>query len=412
MALHNRILSLHQDPDYLYYRAIPPTSPRASTTPRAPPTPPSSKPPSIPDTLDNDDDDDDTLSLITHYLNLGPNLTDLYTTWSASDPNFAQKAPRFTGVRILRQDPWEALVGFICSSNNNIARISQMVHKLCVHYGPLLGPLPPTEHHREDAADDDDDHPVDTYHDFPTPAALARDGVEAHLRALGFGYRAKYIHRTAYMLVHEKPPGWLASLQNPESPTWIPGVPDGSAGDGTAPTPGAIPAEGREGYRRAHAELLTLQGVGPKVADCVCLMGLGWGEAVPVDTHVWQIAQRDYKFGRGKHASLTKATYDAVAAKFRALWGREAGWAHSVLFTADLKAFSGRLVVKTEKKEEEEVTVKREGDEEGEASPVMRKVVKEEKVVEKAIKREFEEDESKLLQVEERTTRAKRRRRG
>ena len=42
---------------------------------------------------------------------------------------------------------------------------------------------------------------------------------------------------------------------------------------------------GRDGYRTAHAELLALQGVGPKVADCVCLMGLGWGEAVPVDTH-------------------------------------------------------------------------------------------------------------------------------
>lgn len=62
-----------------------------------------------------------------------------------------------------------------------------------------------------------------------------------------------------------------------------------------------------------------------------------------VDTHVWQIAQRDYKFGRGAHKSLTKATYDAVGNHFRKLWGKEAGWAHSVLFTADLRAFSDRL---------------------------------------------------------------------
>jgi len=61
---------------------------------------------------------------------------------------------------------------------------------------------------------------------------------------------------------------------------------------------------------------------------------------------VWQIAQRDYKFGKGKHSSLTKATYDAVGNRFRALWGKEAGWAHSVLFTADLRAFSERLVEK------------------------------------------------------------------
>jgi N-glycosylase/DNA lyase len=67
---------------------------------------------------------------------------------------------------------------------------------------------------------------------------------------------------------------------------------------------------------------------------------------------VWQIAQRDYKFGRGKHKSLTKTTYDGIGDHFRALWGKEAGWAHSVLFTADLRAFSERLVVKSEIKEE------------------------------------------------------------
>ena len=66
---------------------------------------------------------------------------------------------------------------------------------------------------------------------------------------------------------------------------------------------------------------------------------------------VWQIAQRDYRFGRGKHSSLTKATYDAVGDKFRSLWGTEAGWAHSVLFTADLRAFAERLSTKPEVKE-------------------------------------------------------------
>lgn len=67
---------------------------------------------------------------------------------------------------------------------------------------------------------------------------------------------------------------------------------------------------------------------------------------------VWQIAQRDYKFGKGKHKSLTKATYDAIGDHFRNLWGKDAGWAHSVLFTADLRAFSERLTTKVEVKEE------------------------------------------------------------
>ncbi len=137
------------------------------------------------------------------------------------------------------------------------------------------------------------------------------------------------------MVAKDKPKGWLQGLYNQDPYDDSPGQK-------------VLPLGGREGYRKAHGELLELQGVGPKVADCVCLMGLGWGEAVPVDTHVWQIAQRDYKFGKGKHKSLTKATYDAVGDHFRQLWGKEAGWAHSVLFAADLKTFSERLAPKVE----------------------------------------------------------------
>ncbi|KAI6930344.1 hypothetical protein D0867_01515 [Hortaea werneckii] len=368
MALHNRILTLHQDTDFLYYKSLPPSPPHA------PPTPPNSHPPSV---APAEPPDDDTLELIKHYFNLTPNLSKLYEQWSTSDPNFAKKAPKFTGVRILKQDAWEALVGFICSSNNNIARISQMVYKLCVNYGPLLGHL--------------DGEP---YHDFPTPQALAQNGVETKLRSLGFGYRARYLYQTA-CIVSEKGEGWLDALRNPESPTL-----------GTKPEPaGEWKPEGRDGYREAHEALLSLQGVGPKVADCVCLMGLGWGEAVPVDTHVWQIAQRDYKFGRGKHSSLTKQTYDAVGAKFRSLWGQEAGWAHSVLFTADLRAFSERLIAKKEE-QKEDVEVKTEG-----GAEVEEDVTKVDKVLERGVKREPEEEEKKVVEVEEKVVRRTKRRR-
>lgn len=291
-----------------------------------------------------------------HYLNLEPDLNGLYTQWSAADANFKKKAPKFTGVRILRQDAWEALIGFICSSNNNIIRISQMVDKLCLHYGPLIGHLA-----------------GEPYHDFPSPAALTGKNVETHLRELGFGYRAKYIHRTATIIAEERQSGWLDSLRNPESP--VLGV--------KRQTAGPWKCEGRDGYRAAHEALLELQGVGPKVADCVCLMGLGWGESVPVDTHVWQIAQRDYKFGKGKHSSLTKITYDAVANHFRKLWGKEAGWAHSVLFTADLRAFSERLTTTVEVKEEVTVST---------LTPEKPPIVKREVVRKVAIKREPTDD--------------------
>ncbi|KAK4948084.1 8-oxoguanine glycosylase ogg1 [Elasticomyces elasticus] len=351
-TLRGRIVQLSQDQSHIKYRSIWPAA-----IPDVPLTPPSS----IPPTVDEQDETDDTKSLIQHYLNLEPNLETLYAQWSGADPNFRKKAPKFTGVRILRQDAWEALVGFICSSNNNIIRISQMVDKLCTHYGGYIATL--------------DGRP---YHDFPEPAALTGKNVEAHLRDLGFGYRAKYIAQTAKMVAEDHEMGWLDSLQNPESQVY--GQKASIVGD--------MKPEGRDGYREAHEQLLSLQGVGPKVADCVCLMGLGWGEAVPVDTHVWQIAQRDYKFGKGKHSSLTKTTYDAVANHFRKLWGKEAGWAHSVLFTADLRAFAERLTTKVETSIKEEVK----DEEEAEV-----KIDRKETVQRVAVKREIEEIEPKSL---------------
>lgn len=184
------------------------------------------------------------------------------------------------------------------------------MHKLCIHYGPFIGHV--------------GNEPI---HDFPTPEALSGSKVESHLRELGFGYRAKYIAQTARVIAKEKPDGWLETLRNPES---------------AMKTSENIALDNIPTYKAAHEELLALTGVGPKVADCVCLMGLGWGESVPVDTHVWQIAQRDYKMGKTKTKTFNKVMYDAVGDHFRSIWGSYAGWAHSVLFTADLKSFADK----------------------------------------------------------------------
>ncbi|KAI0898407.1 8-oxoguanine DNA-glycosylase [Annulohypoxylon nitens] len=304
-VLYGRLLSLKQDKTHLHYKVISPIVPPSLTPPLSVKDEPESE------------DDDDTEALLRHYFSLKHDLTALYDQWSNSDPNFRKKAPKFTGIRILSQSPWEALIAFICSSNNNISRISQMVHKLCIHYGPLIG-------HVGDEA----------FHDFPTPQALSGKKVEAHLRELGFGYRAKYIAETARLVSEEKPEGWLESLINPDNPGWSTTMTNETI---EPPT-----------YRYAHEQLLLLSGVGPKVADCVCLMGLGWNEAIPVDTHVWQIAQRDYKFGKVKTKTFSKAMYNAVGDHFREIWGKQAGWAQSVLFTANLKSFSEQASGKVE----------------------------------------------------------------
>ena len=183
---------------------------------------------------------DDTAALLHDYFNLAVPLAALYTTWAARDPVFAATTlTRFHGIRILRQDPWENLVSFICSSNNHISRISGMVQNLCKGWGRAIP--------AEDGGD--------VYYDFPEPAVLAAVvGLEARLRELGFGYRAGYIAKAAKMVVDDHEEGWLEGLRK-------------------------LP------YKEAKEALITLPGVGPKVADCVCLMSLDKMEAVPVDTH-------------------------------------------------------------------------------------------------------------------------------
>lgn len=117
---------MKQDSDSLWYRSFKPSSVESTTLP----TPPISNA----TTQRGTPDDDDTEALIHHYFNLEYNLSDLYEQWAASDPNFKKKAVQFAGIRIMRQDAWETLVSFICSSNNNIARISQMVSPRLILY--------------------------------------------------------------------------------------------------------------------------------------------------------------------------------------------------------------------------------------------------------------------------------------
>ena len=114
-ALYGRIISLKQDPTHLHYRVIYPTASAKPITKAG---------------IEVDKDEDDTESTLRDYFNLSIDLTKLYKTWSEQDPVFMKKAPNFMGVRMLRQDPWENLISFICSTNNNISRIGQMVSSL------------------------------------------------------------------------------------------------------------------------------------------------------------------------------------------------------------------------------------------------------------------------------------------
>lgn len=324
-VLSNRLITLTQSPTHLSYKSPPPAI--------------------------NPPPHETTLPLLQSYLSLGVPLTQLYTQWSITDPNFARRCSSFTGIRILNQDAWETLISFICSSNNNISRITSMVNNLCLHYGPYITTIS-----------------GEPFHDFPSPEALSGPEVESHLRSLGFGYRAKYIADTAQIISQQRPKGWLDQIRNPAVPP----------ADNPKFQPGEKPT-----YRKAHEALLELTGVGPKVSDCVCLMGLGWWESVPIDTHVWQIAQRDYNFGgKSKSKTFTKGMYESVGDHFRNIWGEYAGWAQSVLFTANLKSFAEQAKTGKKGKKEEE--------EDKENADV---VVKKEKVVKQEVARVVKNEE-------------------
>lgn len=112
-------------------------------------------------------------TMLHSYLRLDVSLTDLYSSWSRKDPNFAKIASSFPGIRMLDQPPVENVFSFICSSNNNIVRISQLVEKLCTTFGEAACNVSGV-----------------TWHSFPTVHSLTQTGVHDKLRQLGFGYRS------------------------------------------------------------------------------------------------------------------------------------------------------------------------------------------------------------------------------
>lgn len=134
------------------------------------------------------------------------------------------------GIRVLHQEPWEAFISFIISQNNNIARIKGIIDRLCRKCGERIG---------EDVFA------------FPTPEAMASLSVDDY-NCIGCGYRSQYLKSAAENVLDGS-----IDLEH------ISSLPTGEA----------------------RCELLKILGVGPKVADCILLYGMGRTERCPAD--VW-----------------------------------------------------------------------------------------------------------------------------
>ena len=141
------------------------------------------------------------------------------------------------GIRILNQDLFETIIGFIVSANNNIPRIKKIIGRLCAGFG------------RKTASG---------FYAFPTPAQLAAASLE-QLQDIQAGFRDRYIKNTADVLYGGKLLDELPLLDT----------------------------------ETAVRRLTQLSGVGPKVADCVALFGMHRTDSYPVDTWIFKTCRTD-----------------------------------------------------------------------------------------------------------------------
>ncbi len=212
-----------------------------------------------------------TTDRVRHYFALDVELARILQSIDV-DAQIHEAIRRFRGLRILRQDPWECLASFICSSYNNIKRIQTMIERLCAAYG-----APASFNGFRGCS-------------FPTPVAIA-NASERRLRALGLGFRAPYLKATARLIADGKLP--FETLK-------------------------------RTDYHVTKASLLRCAGVGDKVADCVALFGLEKYEAFPID--LWIERAMRYYFRQEK---LTPTRMHDFA---RRHFGVFAGYAQQYLY--------------------------------------------------------------------------------
>ncbi len=209
---------------------------------------------------------------LTHYLGLDDGRYEEFVAEYKEDKIIGLTLRKWPGLRILRQDPWECLVGFIASSTSSVPSIKRNVGGIAATLGERVG-----------SGDRD--------FAFPEPAVILEAG-EDHLRRLGLGFRAPYIAEAADSF---------------------------AAGDiNFAHFPDMT-------YQEARGALMTLSGVAGKVADCVLALSLDKGEAFPVDRWI--------KRALVEHYNLPEDVVHEAASKWaRGRFGTHAAYANQYLF--------------------------------------------------------------------------------
>jgi N-glycosylase/DNA lyase len=232
-------------------------------------------------------------ALIIRYFRLDDDVAGIYSDLADRDEHMAALLRRYQGLRLVRQDPTETLLSYICSAANSVPRISRAIKELSRKYGRLIISVGGQEHYS-----------------FPSVQSLADADPDELAKTGPLAFRGRNLALVVQQLLTREP-DWLNSLRFTS-------------------------------YEHAKSELLTLRGVGAKIADCVCLFSLDKDAAVPVDTHIRQVAAR-YFMPDLKTKTITPAAYDRIVRVFWTKFGRYAGWAQEYLYLEDLSRRRLRL---------------------------------------------------------------------
>ena len=212
------------------------------------------------------------------YFDLNRDYEEIKDTLSKIDEYLANSIKYGSGIRILNQDLWETIISFIISANNNIPRIKGIINGISQKYGNEIN------------------WEGRSYYTFPTPENLAKATVE-DLRGLGLGFRDVRVYETTHKILEKQ-----VDLEKMHE---------------------------EKDTQKVRDELLSLSGVGPKVADCILLFStLKRFDVFPIDVWVRRVMNELYI----KNEDETKVNKKEIERLAKEKYGNLEGLAQQYLF--------------------------------------------------------------------------------
>ena len=228
--------------------------------------------------------EEDIKKTVEEYFDLKRDYEKIKKSLSKIDEPLKTSIEYGSGIRLLNQDLWETIISFIISANNNIPRIKEIIERLSKQYGKAII------------------WNEKTYYTFPTVEELSKASVE-DLRKLGLGFRDQRVYETTKLILTKQ-----VNLEELET---------------------------KKSSEEIREILLTLPGVGPKVADCIMLFStLKCLDVFPIDVWVRRVMNELYfklpeesKLKREQIEALAKEKYGdlaGIAQQYLFYWKREA----------------------------------------------------------------------------------------